>query len=99
MHSLPCFFWGTLHRRALIKYFSQKQQTIAGKPWITKGILKSIKIKNKFYNKFCRARNENIKNQVCSQFKNYCNLTTTHSQVKIKILISKPSLKRIKGTH
>ena len=51
-------------KHAPCKYLSRKQQKTAGKPWITKGILTSIKIKSKIYNKFCRARNETIKNQL-----------------------------------
>ena len=47
------------------------------KPLITKGILTSIKIKNKINNKFCRARNETIKNQLLIQLKKSHNLITT----------------------
>ena len=45
-------------------YLSQKQQKTAGKLWIMKGILTTIKIRNKIYNKLDRARNETIKNQL-----------------------------------
>ena len=50
-----------------------KQQKTADKPWI----LTSIKIKNKIYNKFCRPRNETIKNELFIQFKKHRNLITT----------------------
>ena len=67
----------TLEKYVPYKYLSWKQQKTAGKPWITKGILTSIKIKNKINNKFCRARNETIKNQLLIQLKKSHNLITT----------------------
>ena len=41
----------TLEKHAPYKYLSRRQQKTAGKPCIMKGILTSIKIKNKIYNK------------------------------------------------
>ena len=35
-------------------------KTKNSKPWISKGILKSIKIKNTLYNKFCRAKDNKL---------------------------------------
>ena len=35
-----------LDKHAPMKYMSRKQQKYISKPWITKGILKSIKMKN-----------------------------------------------------
>ena len=42
-----------LHKLAPLKYMSRKQKNIS-KPWITKGILQSSKVKNTLYNKLCQ---------------------------------------------
>ena len=43
------------------------------KPWITKGLLTSIKKKNKIYKKFCRAKNDQNKHTLHEEFKIYQN--------------------------
>ena len=58
---------------------SRKQKNIS-KPWITKGILKSIKIKNTLYNKFCRAKDNKSKSDLYNKFKKYLNLILTLSR-------------------
>ena len=37
------------------KKITKKQQKSLPKPWLTKGILKSIKVKNKTYKQFCKS--------------------------------------------
>ena len=41
----------TLDKHAPIVYLSKREVTIKTKPWLTKGILKSIKIRTTFYKK------------------------------------------------
>ena len=53
-HSFEKFFNKmnqTLDKAVPYKYLSRKQKKAAGKPWITKEIFTSIKIKNKIDNK------------------------------------------------
>ena len=69
-----------LDKHAPLKYMSRIQQKNISKPWITKGILKSIKIKNTLYNKFCRAKDNKSKSDLHSKFKKYRNLTLTLSR-------------------
>ena len=44
-------FETTLNKHAHLKTMSRKQQRMHRKPWITKGILKSIKTKNELFSK------------------------------------------------
>ena len=69
-----------LDKHALFKYISRKQQKNISKPWITNGILKSIKIKITLYNKFCQAKNNKLKFDLHSKFKKYRNLILTLSR-------------------
>ena len=59
------------------QYMSRKQQENIIKPWITKGILKSIKIKKALCNKFCRAKDNKLKSDLHNKFKKYRNLIVT----------------------
>ena len=69
-----------LGRHATLKYMSRKQQKSISKPWITKGILKSIKTKNTLHNKFCQAKDNKSKSDLHNKFKKYCNLILTLSR-------------------
>ena len=69
-----------LDRHATLKYMSRKQQKSISKPWITKGILKSIKTKNTLHNKFCQAKDNKSKSDLHNKFKKYCNLILTLSR-------------------
>lgn len=51
---------------------SRKLKKIIQKPWLTKGILKSIKTKNLLYKKYCRCQNYNL----FIKYKNYNNILT-----------------------
>ena len=66
-----------LNRHAPIKKISNKEIKLKTKPWITKGILTSIKIKNKLYKKYCKAKNESVKSNLFDSFKTYRNLIIT----------------------
>ena len=63
-----------LNEYAPFKPLSHKQQKEAKKPWITKGLLTSIKHKNKIYDKFCRAKDANRKKELYNTWKAYKNL-------------------------
>ena len=69
-----------LDKHASLNYMSRKQEQNVTKPGITKGILKSIKIKNTLYNKFCRAKDNKSKSDLHNKFKKYCNRILTLSR-------------------
>ena len=45
-----------------------------GKPWISSGIIKSIKAKNKLHNKFLKEANKEVKIKLHNEFKKKRNL-------------------------
>ena len=55
------------------KKITKKQQKSLPKPWLTKGILKSIKVKNKTYKQFCKSTDPLKKNELHTKFKTYRN--------------------------
>ena len=55
------------------KKITKKQQKSLPKPWLTKGILKSIKVKNKTYKQFCKSTDPLKKNELHIKFKTYRN--------------------------
>ena len=62
------------------KKITKKQQKSLPKLWLTKGILKSIKVKNKIYKQFCKYIDPLKKNEFHIKFKTYRNsiLKLTH---------------------
>ena len=58
---------------APLKELSNAKQKLQNKPWITKGILKSIKNKNKQYKIMCRTKNLTKRKLIEQQFKTYKN--------------------------
>ena len=56
-------------KRKIIK----KGQKSLPKPWITRGTLKSIKVKNKTYKQFFKSSDPLKKNEFCNEFKTYRN--------------------------
>ena len=66
-----------IQKYAPLKPISRKAYKQRQKPWITKGFLKSISIKNKYYKKFMT-----IKNQITIR-----NINTT--EIKLIILLEK----------
>ena len=46
----------TIEKHAPTKYLSKKETELKMNPWLTKGILKSIKIKTKYYKKFMASK-------------------------------------------
>ena len=62
---------------------SRKQNKNFSKPWITKSILKSIKIKNTLYNKLYGVKDNKLKSDLHSKFKKYRNLILFQEKAKI----------------
>ena len=60
-------------RKCYIKKISVKKQKLRAKLWITKGILISIKNKNKIYRKYCHAKNQTRRDELHNLFKKYRN--------------------------
>ena len=59
---------------APLNELSNANQKIQTKSWITKGILKSIKNKNKLYKKMCWTKDHTKRKIVEQEFKTYKNL-------------------------
>ena len=55
------------------KPMTTKELKTRSKPWLTSGILTSIKNKNKIYNKFCQAKEQTRKQHFHEKFKIYRN--------------------------
>ena len=51
------------------------------RPWLTRGIMTSIKKKNVIYKKFIKAKNSTEKNILYNEFKRYRNLVTKLSRI------------------
>ena len=62
-----------LQKHAPIKKLSKKDKKAMKKPWITKGILKSIEKKNRIYRKCIRTKNATKKEELYNLFKSYRN--------------------------
>ena len=62
---------------APLRLNSRKERKLALKPWITKGILKSIKTKNSSFNQCYKRNNSNL----ITQFKQYSNKLTTVKRI------------------
>ena len=80
-----------------ITKLSLKEMKSSNKPWLTKGILKSINKKKDIYRTFIRAKNLHSKGFYHLEFKRYkstielTNQTTTkHYLVNTKQILSKP---------
>lgn len=56
-----------------MRKLSKKQTKSQLKPWITKGIKKSITHRNHHYNLFIKAKNKTLKDTYHNQYKSYRN--------------------------
>ena len=72
---------------------SRRKTKLAAKPWITKGILKSIKTKNRLFRKKIKHHN-NV--EYLQTYKKYNNILT-HIKKKSKIMYYKQNLIESKG--
>ena len=64
-----------------LKKLNKKQQRRKGKPWITKGILSSIRKRNQFFKKFLKCTDAKLKEYLYRQYKNYRNSIVTLMRV------------------
>ena len=65
---------------APIQKLAKAQSKLKSKPWLTRGIMTSIKKKNKIYKKFIKAKNSTEKN-ILYEFKNYRNLSLNYVEL------------------
>ena len=63
-----------LNKHLPIKILTKKEVELEYKPWITKGILNSVKVKNKTYKEFIKSKDRNKKSQTYIKFKKYRDL-------------------------
>ena len=66
-------FSRTLDKHVLYKEIRKKNETITLKPWITKGIKQSIKVRDRFYKDMIRTRNMQLRQIKEKSFKKYRN--------------------------
>ena len=66
-----------LDRYAPYKKLSKYQLKFKNKPWLSKGLQKSIQIKNVFFKKYIRAKDEATKVKFHDKYKEYRNLLST----------------------
>ena len=59
--SLTSFFENVLNKHAPLQKLSRKEKRLSEKPWISKGILKSIKTKNRLFRTHYRSSDPNKK--------------------------------------
>ena len=72
------------------KGLSNTKQKLQNKSWITKGILKSIKNKNKEYKKMCRTKDRNKRKEIEQEFKTYKNNLLKPTRTSLIITITFP---------
>ena len=65
-----------LDRYAPLKQITKKQMKTNSRPWITKGILTSIRKKYKIHSKFLKAKDQTRKEALNQEYKTYKNLLT-----------------------
>ena len=70
-----------------IKILTKKEIELERKPWITKGLLTSSKVKNKLYKAFCKAGKDKS-TETYSRFKKYRDLINTLKRKSQKIFHS-----------
>lgn len=68
-----------------LKLITKKQKKRDLKPWITKGILKSMSIRDKLLKKFIKAKNQDSKTLLHSKYKSYRNRITDLLRVSKKL--------------
>ena len=77
----------TLDRHAPIKKSTRKKQKIKSKPWITKGIKKSVSIRDKLYKEMIKEKNvltKVLKHEFFKKYRNQIiNLLSTLKKTKI----------------
>ena len=62
-----------LDKHAPFKEQAKRKEKLRFKPWITKGILTSIKQRDKIHKEMIKAKNSQTKQLKLSLYKKYCN--------------------------
>jgi hypothetical protein len=62
-----------LDEMAPIKKLTQKEQGLKNRPWITSGILTSMRARDKLYKEFALEKDPNKKNEISVNYKRYRN--------------------------
>ena len=70
-----------LDRHVTLIRVTKKMEKTYKKPWITKGVLVSIKNKDKIYNKFCQEKDPERKRSLHETFKKYRNIITNLTRI------------------
>ena len=73
--NLTTMFNSVLDKHAPKRLMSRKEKRLSDKPWITRGILKSIKTKNKLFKKYFKSK-QGISNDKKVLYKKYLNKLT-----------------------
>ena len=87
-----------LEKHAALKQIIKKEIKTKSKPWVTTGILTSMRNKNKIYTKFCKAKDQERKDLLQQQLKNYRNILSNLTKKRVNITIIKNIFKKIKTT-
>ena len=74
--NLVYLFNSIINRHAPRRPMSRKENRLSDKPWITRGILTSIKTKNKLYKKYFKNKNFDVDKSKKEQCKEYLNKLT-----------------------
>ena len=71
--NLTTVFNSVLDKHAPMRPMSRKEKRLTDKPWITKGVLISIKTKNRLYKKYFKNENDHTDNPKREFYKKYLN--------------------------
>ena len=69
--NLTIVFNSVLDEHPPMRPMSKKEKRLTDKPWITKGILTSIKTKNRLYKKYFKSKNDHTDNFKQEFYKKY----------------------------
>ena len=78
------FFNTTLDKHATIKELTRKEEKGKLKPWVTKGIKKSILVRDKIYKQMIKENDQLIKTEKHKKCKEYRNKITDHLKTSIQ---------------
>ena len=94
-------FDSVLDKHAPFKLMTNKEMKLRDKPWITSGILKSIKIKDSTHKKYIKAKNAETKYNLFLKFKSYRNSVSNLLKLSKKNYYTEyfnSNINNIKGT-
>ena len=83
------FFNTTLDKHATIKELTRKEEKGKLKPWVTKGIKKSILVRDKIYKQMIKENDQLIKTEKHKKCKEYLNKITDHLKTSIQAYYNK----------